>query len=289
MYSNRYARSIVSVAAFALGVARPVTAAAQPVGTDSLLPRDTSLHVETLPNGMRIFLRHSVVPANRVELRLVVAAGSAYEDEDQRGLAHLVEHLAFAGTTHFPNRQLIPVFGRLGMRFGNDVNAETLYDATVYSLSVAADSADVATALTIIGDWAHGVTFDPSVIDRERSIVQDELRMRFGGGLPYTSRMDSVMYAGSPYAARLPGGDSAIVASAPVATIRRFYQDWYRPERMSVVVVGDVDVERMERLLQQTVGAISPSPTPARRPPVLDIPAAGRARAAIVRDAPLED
>jgi zinc protease len=289
VHHNRYARSILSAAAFALGAARPATAATRPASADSLLPRDTSLHVETLANGMRVFLRHSVVPANRVELRLVVAAGSAYEDEDQRGLAHLVEHLAFAGTTHFPNRTLIPVFGTLGMRFGNDVNAATVYDATMYSLSVAADSADIATALVIMTDWAHGVTFDSTVIARERSIVQDELRMRFGAGVPYTIRMDSVMYAGSPYATRQPIGDSAIVATAPVATIRRFYEDWYRPERMSVVVVGDVDVDRMARLLRQTVGAIPPSATPARRPPVLDIPVTSGPRAVIMRDALLDD
>jgi len=226
------------------------------------------------PNGMRFILRHSATPVHHVELRLVVNAGSAYEDADQRGLAHLVEHLAFAGTTHFPRRQLIGALAALGVRFGADLNAETVFDATDYRLGIDADSADIATALKLFGDWAHGVTFDSAVIAKERSIVLDERRLRSGAGMRYLTALDSVLYAGSPYATRMPIGDSATVANAPVATIARFYHDWYRPERMTVILVGDVDLARIETQLRQTVGAIPKSATPARRPPVLAIPPA---------------
>src|SRR5438128_6988730 len=145
------------------------------------MPVDPQITIGKLANGMRYYIRGNKAPEKRAELRLVVKAGSVLEDEDQQGLAHLVEHMAFKGTTHFPKNEIISFMESLGMRFGPDVNAYTSFDETVYELTVPTDKPETMDrALLILEDWAHNVTFDPAEIEKERGVVMEEWRLGRG-------------------------------------------------------------------------------------------------------------
>src|SRR5512136_2284892 len=148
---------------------------------DQKIPVDPRITVGQLGNGLRYWIRENREPKNRAELRLVVNAGSVLEDEDQRGLAHVVEHLAFNGTTHFPQQKLVDFMESIGMRFGSDLNAFTSFDQTIYMLQIPMDSpAVVENAFLILEDWAHNVTFEPKAIDKERGIILEEWRLGQG-------------------------------------------------------------------------------------------------------------
>ena len=214
----------------------------------------------TLPNGLQYYVRQNREPRERAELRLVVDAGSVFEDEDQRGLAHLLEHMAFNGTTHFGEKELVDYLESIGMRFGPDVNAFTSLDETVYMLTVPTDStALVATALQILGDWAHGITLDPGALDRERPVVVEEWRLGRGAEMRMFDQHLPVIFRGSRYAERLPIGRKEVIEEAPVEAVRRFYEEWYRPERMAVIAVGDFDVDSMVAGIERHFGGI-PAP-----------------------------
>src|SRR5213080_1034918 len=137
-----------------------------------VVPVDPQITVGTLPNGLRYYIRANRVPQGRAELRLVVNAGSVLEDEDQRGLAHFVEHMSFNGTLHFPKQDVAAFMQVLGMRFGAHVNAHTSFDETVYQLQIPSDNpAVIDRSLLILEDWAHNVSFDPVEIDKERGVI----------------------------------------------------------------------------------------------------------------------
>ncbi|HWZ60078.1 MAG TPA: insulinase family protein, partial [Gemmatimonadaceae bacterium] len=179
----------------AIGAWVATVASAQSTGsTDHVLPADTAVRTGVLPNGLRYYVRHNGWPAHRAELRLVVNAGSVLEDDDQRGLAHFLEHVAFDGTTHFPKHALIHYLQSAGMTFGADVNAHTSFDETVYQLTVPTDSAAVlGQGLQILEDWAHNLTFDSAEIDRERRVVIEEWRLGRGAGARIGARADSAV------------------------------------------------------------------------------------------------
>ena len=147
------------------------------------MPVDRAIAQGTLPNGLRYYVRANRKPEHRAELRLAVKAGSILEEDDQQGLAHFVEHMAFNGTSHFPKHDVVAFLESLGMRFGADVNARTGFDDTVYMLTVPTDKPDVLDrALLILEDWAHDVSFEPEEIDKERGVVMEEWRLRRGAG-----------------------------------------------------------------------------------------------------------
>jgi len=212
------------------------------------IPVDPDIRIGTLPNGMKYYIRKNAKPENRAELRLAVNAGAMQEDEDQQGLAHFVEHMAFNGTKNFKKSELVDYLESIGTRFGPDLNAYTSFDETVYMLQARTDDQELlGKGLTILQDWASGVTFDHEEIDKERGVVVSEWRSRLSPSERMMNSWLPVMYKDSRYAQRLPIGKPEIIKNADYETVKRFYKDWYRPELMAVVVVGDFDLDAMEQ------------------------------------------
>lgn len=244
--SRRFAHGLwrLALAAALLLLATAPAALAQ---KKTPLPADTLVRIGRLANGLTYYVRQNPEPRQRAELRLVVNAGSVLEDHDQRGLAHFVEHMAFNGTTNYARNQLVDYLERIGMRFGPGVNAYTGFDETVYMLQLPTDSAGIVqTGLQILEDWARGISFDSLEIERERGVVLEEWRLGQGVGSRTRERQFPVLFSGSRYAERLPIGDERTLRSFRPEALRRFYRDWYRPDLMAVVAVGDFDAAEME-------------------------------------------
>jgi zinc protease len=202
-------------------------------------PRATS---GTLDNGLRWFVQENSEPANRAELRLVVNIGSVLEEENQRGLAHFLEHMAFNGTTKYHAQALVDYLELTGMRFGPDINAVTSFDRTMYMLTVPTDDEELLDrGLEILAEWSRRIALDPVEIDKERGVVLEERRARLGSGQRVQDQHLPVTYHDSRYADRLPIGTVEVLESATADDLRAFYRAWYRPELMAVVAVGDFD------------------------------------------------
>lgn len=234
-------------------------------GLDSPLPRDQHVVRGVLPNGMHYIIRRNKRPEKRAELRLVVNAGSILETDAQRGVAHFVEHMMFDGTRRFPKQDIVNYLERVGMRFGADLNAYTSFDETVYMLQVPTDTARLLnTALDIVQDWASGATtFDPSEMKKERDVVIEEWRTGRDASTRVQNLQFPVMLQGSKYAERVPIGTLENLRTFPESLAVKFYHDWYRPDLMTVIAVGDFDAEQMEAAIKQRFGAI---PMPASPP-----------------------
>jgi len=241
-------------------------------GLSQSMPVDPEVLVGTLPNGLRYYVRANDKPERRAELRLVVKAGSVLEDDDQQGLAHFVEHMQFEGTRHFPKQGLIEFLSSLGLGLGPDANAETSYDDTQYTLRIPTDRPGVLDrALLVLEDWAQGATFDQSAIDRERSIVLEEWRLHLSADERTQDKVIDVQLAGSRYANRAPVGKPDIIEHARRDQLVRFYHDWYRPDLMAVIVVGDVDRDATAAMIAKHFSSLT-SPSPKRTRPTFDVP-----------------
>jgi zinc protease len=237
------------------------------------LPVDTQVVTGVLDNGLKYYIRANREPESRAELRLAVDAGSVLEDPDQLGLAHVLEHMAFNGTSRFARNDLVDYLESVGMRFGPDINAYTSYDETVYTLTLPTDSAGVLeTGFEILEDWAHGITLDPAEIDRERGVVIEEWRLAQSAAARMQREQLPVLMRRSRYARRDPIGTFESLTTFTHEALRRFYRDWYRPDLMAVVAVGDFDVARVEALIRERFGAIPPAESPRRRR-AFDVPA----------------
>lgn len=216
------------------------------------LPVDPAITVGRLPNGMRYYIKRNVKPEKRIELRLAVKAGSVLEDEDQQGLAHFVEHMAFNGTKNFPKQDLIDFVEKTGVRFGPHLNAYTSFDQTVYMLQVPSDSeATVKKAFQIFEDWAHNISFDDGEIDKERGVLVEEWRLGRGAQERIQNKHNPVIFYKSKYAERLPIGKKEVLDTCSHESLRRFYKEWYRPDLMAFVVVGDIDKALAEALIKE--------------------------------------
>ncbi len=225
-----------------------------------------------LPNGITYFIRPNRYPEGRAYLYLAVAAGSVDEDDSQQGLAHFLEHMAFNGTEHFPENELVGYLQSLGMRFGPEVNASTSFDRTVYTLEALTDNpASVDTALTVLEDWATGITLDPAQVEGERSVIHEEWRLSGGPQERLFRKQAPLIWEGARQAKRLPIGDPEIILKAPVSELKRFYEDWYRPENMTVIAVGDFDPAEMEKKLMEAFKDPIPK-RPARAKPSRSVP-----------------
>ncbi len=221
------------------------------------IPLDAAVRTGTLPNGLRYFVRPNPRPANRVTLRLAVKAGSLYEADDQQGLAHLIEHMAFNGSAHFKPGELVSYFESVGARLGPHVNAYTSFDETVYMLDLPTDSKEVVSkGIQALADFAGGLTLSQEEVDKERGVVVEEWRGRLGAASRVRDTQAPVLYYKSRYADRSPIGKPEIVRSAPVQRLRDFYDTWYRPDRIAVVIVGDVKPEDMEANIRDAFGAL---------------------------------
>ncbi len=246
-----------------------------PMAPGDALPADPAVRTGTLDNGVRYYVRYNDEPEDRAELRLAVDAGALLEDDDQRGLAHFVEHMLFNGTRRFEEQALVDFLERTGMRFGPDVNAYTSFDETVYTLTIPTDSTDIVEkAFDVLEDWAGYATLSEAEIEKERPVVIEEWRARLqnaSGRL--MEKILPVLLHESRYQDRLPIGDTTVIRHADPETIRRFYEEWYRPDLMAVVAVGDFDVERVEELIVEHFGALPILEGAAPRPrPTFDVP-----------------
>lgn len=241
-------------------------AAAAVIGLSRQMPIDPLVLVGTLDNGLRYYIRENQEPENRAELRLVVKAGSILEDDDQQGLAHLTEHMAFNGTTHFEKQELVNYLESIGMRFGPELNAGTGFDETTYMLTVPTDSIEAfETAFLILEDWAHGITFDPEEVNKERGVIVEEWRLGRGAGARMRDKQYPILFKDSRYAERLPIGQMEIIENFEPETLVRFYRDWYRPDLMAVVAVGDFDKDHVETLIKTHFSRLAPVDNPRPR------------------------
>jgi zinc protease len=248
-------------------VAAPQTAIPPDLALDKTLPVDPAVRTGKLPNGLTYFIRQNKLPANRVSLRLAVNAAAIQEDDNQRGLAHFIEHMAFNGTEHFKPGELVSFLESIGARFGPHVNASTSFDETVYMLEIPTDREGyVDKGLTVLQDFAGGLSLLPEEIEKERGVVLEEWRGRLGAGSRLTDKQLPVIFQGSRYADRLPIGLPEILRTAPRERLLAFYQKWYRPDRMAVVVVGDVPVADAEKMVVAHFAGI-----PARKDSVTEV------------------
>jgi zinc protease len=236
------------------------------------MPVDPQITIGKYANGMRYYIRANKKPEKRAELRLVVKAGSILEDDDQQGLAHLVEHMAFNGTKNFPKNEVVTFLESLGMRFGADVNAYTSFDETVYILTVPTDKPEMMDrALQILEDWAHNLSFESAEIEKERGVVMEEWRLGRGAGRRMLDKIFPVILKGSRYADRLPIGKPEIIQNGKQERLKQFYADWYRPDLMAVVAVGDFDKAAMEKMLTSHFASIPAANNPRPRK-IYDVP-----------------
>src|SRR5438876_6627994 len=244
-----------------------IASAQQPSATGSTpLPFDPAVTAGTLSNGMRYYIRENHKPEKRAELRLVVNAGSVLEDENQRGLAHMVEHMAFRGTKKFEKNQISSYLESVGMRYGPDINAFTSFDETVYEITIPTDTAAIVDkAFQILAEWAHNVAFEPSQIEKERPVVIEEWRLGQGAENRMQNKWFPVLFSGSQYREPLPIGLKSVLESYKPSTLRRFYDTLYRPDLVAVVAVGDFDKRQIEGLIKRYLGAIPPTVNPRAR------------------------
>jgi zinc protease len=263
---------------------RAVATGAHNAPLTQAVPVDPRITVGTLPNGMRYYVRANKNPQARAELRLVVNAGSVLEEDDQRGLAHFVEHMCFNGTSHFPKQEVIAFLQSTGVRFGAHINANTSFDQTVYQLQIPTDNPGVIDrSLLILEDWAHAVSFDPDEIDKERGVILEEWRVGLGADARILDAQLPVLLKDSRYAARMPIGTPEIIRNFKYDRLKKFYTDWYRPDLMAVIAVGDFDPARMESLIRSHFGPI-PMPSSPRPRTIYDVPDQPGTRYAIAGD-----
>lgn len=260
---------------------------AKPAATPSvqeLLPLDPNVVHGTLPNGMQYFIRKNSKPENRMELRLAVNAGSIQEDDDQKGLAHFLEHMAFNGSKNFEKNDLINYVETMGIKFGPHLNAYTSFDETVYMLQLPTDQSEtVDKGLLILEDWANGLTLSKEEVDKEKGVVISEWRSSLGPMQRMQYQFFPVLFNGSRYPERLPIGDTAIIKNASQEVVKRFYQDWYRPDLMAIIIVGDIDPKSMEQEIIKRFSDIPPVKSP-RKKEIYPVPPHQEALVSIVTD-----
>src|SRR6185436_9428364 len=246
-----FVTAFVTLAWLPLAARQAPATAPQPVDLQQTLPFDAAVKTGTLPNGLKYYVRRNSRPANRVVLRLAVKTGSLDEADDQQGLAHVLEHMAFNGSEHFKPGELISYFESIGARLGPHVNAQTGFEDTIYMLDLPTDKpAIVEKGLTAFADFAGGLTLDPKEIDKERGVVIEEWRGGLGAGSRVRDKQIPVLFHKSRYADRLPIGKPEVLRSFPPARLRAFYDTFYRPDRMAVVAVGDMDPQKLEDLIK---------------------------------------
>ena len=254
------------------------------VAKKDMLKNDTTVKVDKLDNGLTYYIKKNGYPEDRLELLLVVNAGSVLEDDDQQGLAHFAEHMAFNGTAKYPKQELVDYLESIGMKFGPDLNAYTSFDETVYMLQVPVeDDAVVEKAFEILSEWAHNISFDNDEIDKERGVIVEEWRLRRGANARIGDKKYPIWFKDSKYADRLPIGKMDIVENFEYDVIKRYYKDWYRPDLMAVVAVGDMDSDKIETYIEKYFSEIKMTENPRERI-VEDIPIFDEYRIAIASD-----
>lgn len=248
------------------------------------LPLNPDVVHGKLANGLTYYIQHNEQPKDRATLKLVIKAGSILETEAQRGLAHFVEHMAFNGTKNFKKNELINFLERSGIRFGAHINAYTSFDETVYKLSLPTDSADIfLKGFQVLEDWAHNISFDPGEIDKERGVIVEERRLRLGARQRIQEKTMPKLFYNSHYPNRLPIGTLDVIKNFNHSQLTSFYNNWYRPELMAVVAVGDFDVSQVKEQIEKRFSSIKPGPHPKERK-IYSIPFHKKTVTAVVTD-----
>jgi zinc protease len=231
---------------------------------DTIIPMDPAVTTATLPNGLKYYVRKNSRPEKRVMLQLAVKAGSVDETDAQQGLAHFLEHMGFNGSKRFKPGELVATFESTGARLGPHVNAQTGFDDTIYMFQLPTDRPEIVEkGMQALADFAGGMTLDSKEIEKERGVVIEEWRGGLGAGSRLRDQQIPVLFHQSKYAERLPIGKPEILKSFPPDELRRFYTKWYRPDRMAVVAVGDMDPAALEGLIKKEFGALAKPTTPA--------------------------
>lgn len=248
-------RFIISFLLFATGLQ---TIVAQTFNVRSLIPLDEDVRIGRLPNGLTYYIQHNNRPEIQADFYLAQRVGSINEEESQRGLAHFLEHMCFNGTVHFPGNSLIRYLETLGVRFGENLNAYTAVDETVYNIDNVPTTRISAldSCLLILRDWSHDLTLSPKEIDKERGVIQGEWRMRTGAQYRMLEKCAPVLFPQSRYGRHLPIGLMDVVQHFKYQELRNYYQKWYRPDLQVVIVVGNVDVCRTERKIKELFGSV---------------------------------
>lgn len=239
---------------------------AQTKDLNKKIPIDPTVKIGKLSNGLTYYIKHNPKPEDKAELRLVLNVGSVLEDDDQQGLAHFIEHMAFNGTKSFQKNELIDYLQSIGVEFGADLNAHTGFDETVYKLSIPTNDAEIFnTSLKVLRDWADGITFSHEEIDNERGIIAEELRARSGAQSRMYYQSIPMLTNNSRYADRLPIGTLDVIMNSKYDAFKRFYKDWYRPDLMALVIVGDFDVSETENKVKTMFKSIKAIKNPRER------------------------
>lgn len=222
------------------------------------LPVDKEVRQGTLPNGLTYYIRHNETPKGQADFYIAQKVGSILENDDQRGLAHFLEHMCFNGTENFPGNKVIEWLETVGVKFGQNLNAYTSIDETVYNISnVPTDRESVQdSCLLILHDWADGLLLDPKEIDKERGVIHQEWRSRNVGQQRILEKLLPTMYPDSKYGYRMPIGTMEVVDNFPPQVLRDYYEAWYRPDQQGIIVVGDIDVDRIENKIKEIFSPI---------------------------------
>ncbi|MFM8587238.1 MAG: M16 family metallopeptidase [Bacteroidota bacterium] len=247
------------------------------------LPTDPKLSMGKLSNGLTYYIRENKKPEKKVELRLVVKVGSIVEDDDQQGLAHMAEHMAFNGTKNFKKNEIVSYLQSIGVEFGNDLNAYTSFDETVYILPIPTDQpSNLEKGFQILEDWAHQVTYFDEDINSERAIILEESRLGKSGEERMFKKIYPELFKGSQYANRLPIGVDSIIKQFNPDAIRRYYRDWYRPDLMAVIVTGDISKDDALKYINKHFSGIQSSGNRPRK--YFDVPPYQSSKAMVVTD-----
>ncbi len=222
------------------------------------LPVDTAVRIGKLPNGLTYYIRHNEYPKGQADFYIAQKVGSALEEENQRGLAHFLEHMCFNGTTNFPGSQLRDWLESIGVKFGANLNAYTSIDETVYNISnvpIARESVQDS-CLLILHDWANDLTLDPEEINKERGVIHEEWRQSMHGQMRILERILPDLFPTTKYGRRLPIGIMEVVDNFEPQALRDYYEAWYRPDQQAIIVVGDIDVDRIEGKIKEMFSSI---------------------------------
>ena len=241
-----------------------VTVSAQ---SPSLLPVDSDVRIGKLENGLTYYIRHNGLPEKQADFYIAQKVGSILEEDDQRGLAHFLEHMCFNGTTHFPGNTLREYLETIGVKFGANLNAYTSIDETVYNITNVPVTRDgvIDSCLLILHDWADDLTLSPEEIDKERGVIHEEWRTSMGAMMRMYEQVFPVIYQNNRYGHRLPIGTMEVVDHFPYQALRDYYEKWYRPDLQGIIVVGDINVDSVEQKIKRLFSPIRMPENPAER------------------------
>ena len=252
----------------------------------AIIPPSPDVKIGVLPNGLKYYIKFNQKPEKKVELRLAINAGSILEDNDQRGLAHFMEHMNFNGLKHFPANELVQYLQSIGVGFGNDLNAFTGFDETQYMLPIPSDDTNkLETGFTVLSDWSGSALLTSEEIDKERGVILAESRIGKGANDRMMKKWLPSLMNGSKYADRLPIGVDSIIEKFNYSVLRRFYADWYRPNLEAVVVVGDMPVEKAEKMIVSKFGDFKNPANPRPRQAFFEVKPFMASKAMMVSDA----